>query len=140
MAIELTEKLVDRLPFPAGGGKIAVETGGISPHVRLSGVRSGSEGDAVLADDERRDTLSNALFVSWVSEKSQIAVNVCVHEPGAHDFAGRFDGLPRRVFGERADGRDAVAGDADVGPEPREPGAVHDAAVADEVVEHGGPR
>ena len=64
-------------------------------------------------------------------------MNVGVDEAGAHDLArGSMDllggGVPMR-----ADRRDAVAGDADIGVDPRQPGAVHDAAVANEDVEHG---
>ena len=65
-------------------------------------------------------------------------MNVGVDEAGAHDLAGRVDDLLRGRVAEPPDRGDAVAGDADIGLEPRQPGPVHDATVADEDVEHGG--
>ena len=102
--------------------------------------RAGREGDAVLAEHVRGHALPHALFVDRIGEQGEVAVNVGVDEAGADDLARGVEGLLRGGRAEPADGRDAVAGDADIGVEPRQAGAVHDPAVANEDVEHGGSR
>ena len=59
-----------------------------------------------------------------------------VHEAGGHDFVGGVDLLASLGAGEPAHGADAVALDADVGPEPGIATAVHDPAARDEEIEH----
>ncbi|MFO0824194.1 MAG: hypothetical protein U0792_13955 [Gemmataceae bacterium] len=84
----------------------------------------------------RGHALPNTLFVQWVREQRQVAVNVGIDEPGAYDLPVSVDALLRAGVAEAADAGDAVARDADIGLEPRQPGAIDHAAIANEEIEH----
>ena len=105
-------------------------------HVR----RARREGDAVLADDQRRHALANARLEPAVGQQRQVAVDVGINEPRRHDQARAVEGFPRRRPGQVADGGNAVAGHAHVGADAGGAGAIDDEAVAEEEVEHGGYR
>ena len=98
----------------------AGEARGVAAHVGHGGRRPGRHGDAVLSQDVRRHPLANRGLVVGIREKSQIAVDVGVDEPGSNDLAGSVD--PQRSFGVHLpDGHDAIAAKADIGAEPGKP-------------------
>jgi hypothetical protein len=72
-----------------------------------------------------------------ISQEREIAVDVGVDEPGADDLARRVDDLPRGCRPNSPDRRHTIAGDADIGVKPGQPGPIDDAAVADQYVKHG---
>jgi hypothetical protein len=140
LSVEERQVLGDGPPVLAGGGQVAVEPGGVPPHVAHRLRRRRRERDPVLADDVGRHPLADRRLVVRIDQERQVAVDVDVHEAGADDLAGGVEGRFRLGVAELPDCGDPVAADADVGAEPGQPGAVDDAAVADEQVEHGGDR
>ena len=62
-------------------------------------------------------------------------VRVDVDEAGRDDAIARVDDARRGRAAERPDGRDAIAGDADIGAQPRVARAIHDACVANQDIE-----
>ena len=61
-----------------------------------------------------------------------------VNEPRRNDETRGIDFTGRRRAGQISDGGDAVAGDADIGTDPRRTRAINDTATTDEDIEgHG---
>ena len=93
-----------------------------------------------FAGDLGGDALGDLAGRPAVDEHVELGLAEQVDEAGRHHQAGGVD--PRRGLGRRqvAERGDPVAGDADVGAEPRGAGAVDDLAVGDHDVEGRGRR
>lgn len=97
---------------------------------------------AVGIDQHRRDALGEHRLpvLERLGAQARAGMGVHVDEPGRDESIVRVDEGRGPRGTEGADGHDAVAADADVGPVPRVAGPVEDAPVANQDVEGLGRR
>jgi hypothetical protein len=94
---------------------------------RLDGpCRGGREGDAVLAQQQRRHALAQAGFLHLEVVRAAVRVHVGVHEPGRDVAAGDVDPVSGLEVPQPPEGADRAAGDRHVGAEGRSARAVDD--------------
>jgi hypothetical protein len=143
-AVELGEVLAVRLPVPreavedAGGGDVLDRLHHLGEVLAVLGLAR-REGDAAVAEHDRRDTVPARRRRHRVPADLGVEVGVDVDEPRAHDATFCLDRLAA-VAVDIAHGRDPVARHRHVAPERRSPGAVDHRPVPDhQVVSHARP-
>ena len=94
-------------------------------------------GAAAVAGQLRRHALAGAAVRGRVREDVRVGVRVDVDEAGGDVKPRGVDHAPTLLRGDLAERRDAVADDADVGPEGRRAGAVEHGSSAHDEVERG---
>jgi hypothetical protein len=67
----------------------------------------------------RGDALADALLVDGVGQEREIAVDVCVDEPGADNLSRGIDKLACGSGTDATDCHDPIAGGAHIGQNPR---------------------
>src|SRR5262249_7134150 len=120
-------------------GPIAVEAFG---HRRIEKAVVGLAADGrrgrhpAITGDLGGDALRHRRGGTRFESDGEIRMRVRVDQPGRDAEVRGIDAALGRRAVETSDRDDAIALDADIGPEPRRAGAVDDAAVLDDEVEH----
>ena len=97
-------------------------------------------GERSFADDLAGDALPQVALAGAVGEQRDARLPLHVDEAGGHDAARGVDHVAGGGRRQVADGRDAIAGNADIGTARGRVEPVDDLATADDDVEFGSAR
>ncbi|MEZ5417726.1 MAG: hypothetical protein R2708_10315 [Vicinamibacterales bacterium] len=123
LALETVEVLRERPPV----GRRAVGPGFLEMVARRRA--------RALAGDVERHALAHLALGGAVGQQRHLRVRMEIDEAGRHHQARGFDGAPRGLSGQRPDGGDAIAADADIGAHGGRPGAVEHLPAHDQHIE-----